>query len=361
MPPFFALPTDGPPEIDEDGLTLMLSDALRRDRELRRGVCRLFGFKLPFAEPHGDGAEPYLEAIDSADELRIDFHRALRAKDTDRRVHWPDLTVSASHNGLPAAQLVVEVKLSSALGVRRGPTPRHPAESQMVSYARAWRERTSADEAPVRRMGTLTVGHLARSVDVRADAAWIGAVRKLSRGVTLHPSSSSVRWLDVSILLEDAAVRLCKARQRADAMACAGLVEIIRQLALPLPKATYGAPANVVPEADRCQLLRLFALRHRAACAKALGAHGSHAVAVRTPWAEADQKVADTMLAAIDDLPRRAILMAYGGDLDPQRNTSEIAAKFGSRGNYRVERDRGLRQIISQALPVEAPRPSSLL
>jgi hypothetical protein len=82
---------------------------------------------------------------------------------------------------------------------------------------------------------------------------------------------------------------------------------------------------------------------------------------VRTPWAEADEMVADTMLAAIDDLPRRAILMAYGGDLDPKRNTSEIAAKFGSRGNYRVERDRGLRQIISQGFPVEAPRPSSLL
>jgi hypothetical protein len=82
---------------------------------------------------------------------------------------------------------------------------------------------------------------------------------------------------------------------------------------------------------------------------------------VRTPWAEADQKVADTMLAAIDDLPQRAILMAYGGDLDAQRNTSEIAAKFGSRGNYRVERDRGLHQIVSEGLPVEAPRPSSLL
>jgi hypothetical protein len=361
MPPFFALPTDGPPEIDEDGLTLLLIDALRRDDALQTNFCRLFGFGLPHAKPHGDCAAQYLAKFDRPHEIRIDFRRALRARDGDRRVHRPDLTVSISTNGKPAAQLLVEVKLSSALGIRRGPTPAHPRESQMVSYARAWRERTKSAEPRVRRIGTLTVGHLERSGHVGTDAAWIGAVRKLSRGVTVHPSSSSVRWLDVSILLEDAAVRLRKARERADAIACANLVETIRQIALPLPKANFGAPPNVVAEPDRSQLLRLFALRHRAACAKALGAHGSHAVAVRTPWAEADQKVADTMLAAIDDLPQRAILMAYGGDLDAQRNTSEIAAKFGSRGNYRVERDRGLHQIVSEGLPVEAPRPSSLL
>lgn len=361
MPPFFSLPSDDPPEIDEDVLTLMLIDALRRDRELRRGFCRLFGFKLPFAEPHGDGAKQYLEVIDSADELRIDLHRALRAKDTDRRVHWPDVTVSASRNGLPAAQLLVEVKLGSALGIRRGQTAAHPPESQMVSYARAWRHRTTIDEAPVRRIGTLTVNHLERSGHVMVEAAWIAAVRKLSHGAIVHPASSSVRWLDASILLEDAAVRLLKGGSRADGIACADLVGIIRQFAVPLPNATYGAPASVVGEPERSRFLRLLGLRHRAACAKALGDHGSHAIAVRTPWADADLKVADNMLAAIDDHPRQAILMAYGGDLDPQRNTPEIAAKFGSRGNYRAERDRGLRQIVSEGLPVEAPRPSSLL
>lgn len=369
MPPFFASPTAVAGATNEDRLTLLLLSALSRDEPLLKEFARLFGYALPFREASDDVAGDYVRAVDEAEEVRVDFHRALKADDIEPRIHWPDLTISGTAGDKPSVQLLVECKVEARLGWRKGPDTDAPNEQQLVAYARAWRQRDGQDEAPIRRIAPLTVDHLEHSGFVGAEAPWISKVRALDTGCSVEPSASSVRWLETSLVLEDAADRLHANEQAGDAKACADLVDEIRRFALPAPNRTFGARSGVLSEQHATALATMVTLRHRARVGEALNFGRADGALLSMPWAEADLRQIDEALDGLPkreesdevggprDLGKRAILLAYGGDLDAQRTTEEIAAAFGSFGDYREWRDKALRHLEAKGFPEPADRP----
>jgi len=174
------------PAMGEVAVARLTGIALGHDQSCARNVALAYALDPLTGKVKDD---PLHDAVRRSTHFQVTQQVPLRGIEATLR---PDLSIAGREGGEPAFQLLIEAKLDGKFHLLAG-------LSQPAAYVVAWRGMPKVDEAPVRRVGTLTRGAFDWRSDVPVDP---------TAGV--QATHADRTWLDLAVFISDAISRRCE-------------------------------------------------------------------------------------------------------------------------------------------------------